>query len=59
MGGYEQRIEDLQCRIEFAESVAERQEALDELEILAELAHAEHDRELEAAARAAVGGVGG
>ena len=58
MGGYAQQIGDLVAQVEHAESEDERRAALDELEIVAELAHAEHDRALEAAARDALAGVG-
>ena len=58
MGGYAQRMQDLVAQVEHAENEDERRAALDELEIVAELAHAEHDRALEGAARAALDGVG-
>ncbi len=58
MGRYENLVEALQVRIEHGETLDERRAALDELEIVAELAHAEHDRTLEWAARVALDRVG-
>lgn len=58
MGRYERLVEHLQVRIEHAETADERRAALDELEIVAELAHLEHDRALERAAEAVLAGAG-
>ena len=58
MEAFEQLVERLQKRIEYAGTLAERQEALEDLAIVAELAHRERDRVLERAAQAVLAGAG-
>jgi len=55
---FAQLVERLQKRIECAGTLAERQEALEDLAIVTELAHRERDRVLERAAQPVLAGAG-